>query len=89
MKRKIVVIGVFAAVAGILSACGHDHSGGSPPPSPPTPPPSTNVNVTTSELLTGYAEKPSETAPPILVNGGVFTISDTSETTNPITVNGN
>jgi hypothetical protein len=55
-----------------------------------TPPPaSTNVNVTTSELLTGYAEKPSETAPPILVNSSMFTISDTSETTNPITVNGN
>ncbi len=87
MKRKTVVMGVAAAVAGILSACGHDHSGGSP--SPPTPPPSTNVSVTTSELLTGYAEKPSETASPILVNGGVFTISDTSETTNPISVNGN
>ncbi|HEX4675740.1 MAG TPA: hypothetical protein VH209_10455 [Steroidobacteraceae bacterium] len=85
MKRKAVVMG--AAVAGILSACGHDHSGGSPPVTPP--PASTNVNVTTSELLTGYAEKPSETAPPILVNGSMFTISDTSETTNPITVNGN
>ena len=87
MKRKTVVIGVAAAVAGILSACGHDHSGGSPPVTPP--PTSTNVNVTTTELLTGYAEKPAETASPILVNGGVFTISDTSETTNPISVNGN
>ena len=87
MKRKTVVIGVAVAVAGILSACGSDHSGGSPPVTPP--PASTNVSVTTSELLTGYAEKPSETASPILVNAGIFTISDTSETTNPITVNGN
>ena len=87
MKRKTVVIGVAAAVAGILSACGHDHSGGEPPVTPP--PTNTNVMVTTSELLTGYAEKPSETAAPILVNGGVFSISDTSETTNPIAVNGN
>ncbi|MDB6008863.1 MAG: hypothetical protein JWL65_1113 [Gammaproteobacteria bacterium] len=87
MKRKIVVIGVAAAVAGILSACGHDHSGGSP--SPPTPPMSTNVNVTTSELLTGYAQKASETASPAVVNGDMFTITDTSETTNPISVNGN
>jgi hypothetical protein len=87
MKRKTVAIGVAAAVAGILSACGHDHSGGSP--SPPTPPPSTNVNVTTSELLTGYAQKPSETASPAVVNASMFTITDTSETTNPISVNGN
>ena len=87
MKRKTVVIGVAAAVAAILSACGHDHSAG--PPSPPTPPPSTNVNVTTSELLTGYAQKPSETASPAVVNGGMFTITDTSETTSPISVNGN
>jgi hypothetical protein len=87
MKRKTVVIGVASAVAVILSACGNDHSGGSPPVTPP--PTSTNVSVTTSELLTGYAEKPSETASPILVNGSMFTISDTSETTNPISVNGN
>jgi hypothetical protein len=89
MKRKTVVIGVVAAVAGILSACGHDHSGGSPSPPPPTPPPSANVNVTTSELLTGYAQKPSETASPAAVNAGMFTITDTSETTNPISVNRN
>jgi hypothetical protein len=87
MKRKSVVIGVAAAVAGILSACGHDHSDNSPPVTPPQT--STNVTVTTGELLTGYAEKPSETSPPILVNSGVFTLSDTSEATNPITVNGN
>lgn len=86
MKRKTVVIGVAAAVAGILSACGHDHDG-SPPVTPP--PASTNISVTTSELLTGYAEKPSETATPILVNGNMFSISDTSETTSPVTVNGN
>ena len=90
MKRKTVVIAVAAVVTGILSACGHDHSGGSPPtPPPPTPPPSTNVNVTTSELLTGYAEKPAETSSPAVVNGGMFTITDTSETSNPIAVNGN
>ena len=87
MKRHTVVIGVAAALAVILSACGHDHSGGSQ--SPPTPPPSTNVNVTTSELLTGYAQKPSETASPAQVNGAMFTITDTSETTNPISVSGN
>jgi hypothetical protein len=88
MKRKSVVIGVAAAVAGILSACGHDHSSGGSMPTPP-PPTSTNVNVTTSELLTQYAQKPSETASPAVVNGGMFTITDTSETTSPISVNAN
>ncbi|HEY0341502.1 MAG TPA: hypothetical protein VGC34_11900 [Steroidobacteraceae bacterium] len=87
MKRKSVVIGVAAAVAGILSACGHDHDGGSPPT--PPPPANTNISVTTSELLTGYAEKPSETAQPLAVNGGAFTITDTSDNSAPLSVNGN
>ena len=42
-----------------------------------------------ASTLTGYAQKPSETASPAVVNGGMFTITDTSETTNPISVNGN
>jgi hypothetical protein len=89
MKRKSVVLGVAAAVAGILSGCGHDHDGGSPSMPPPPPPANTNISVTTSGLLTGYAEKPSETTQPVVVNGGAFTITDTSETTSPIGVNAN
>jgi hypothetical protein len=85
MKRNTVAIAVAAAVAGILSACGHDHSDGSPP----TPPPNAGINVTTSGLLTDYAQKPSETGSPTAVNGGMFTITDTSDTSNPVTVNGN
>jgi hypothetical protein len=86
MKRTAAIIGL----AGILSACGHDHKGGmSAPPPPPPPPTSTAVNVTTSELLANYATKPAETAAPATVNDGMFTITDTSETTTPISVNGN
>jgi hypothetical protein len=84
MKRTAAIIGL----AGILSACGHDHTGGMSPP-PPPPPTSTAVNVTTSELLANYAAQPSETSAPVTVNDGMFTITDTSETTTPISVNGN
>jgi len=92
MKRKSIVIGVAAAVAAILAACGgHDNSGASPPmsstPTPPTPP-STNLSLTTNEFLMGYAEQPSETASPHAVNDGALGFSDTSETSTPISVNG-
>ena len=91
MKRKSTVIGLAVMVAGVLAACGHDQSSEmSPPMSTPTPPPmSTAVSVTTSELLANYATQPSETGSPVAVNDGMFTITDTSETTTPISVNGN
>ena len=91
MKRKSTICGFAVMVAGILAGCGHDHSSEMPPPmSTPTPPPmSTAVNVTTSELLANYATQPSETGSPVAVNEGMFTITDTSETTTPIPVNGN
>lgn len=93
MKRKAVVA-VAVVIAGILAACGNDHSseGSTTPTTPSTPstpsPPSTSINVTTSELLANYATHPSETAAPVAVNGGAFTITDTSDTTTPISVDG-
>jgi hypothetical protein len=87
MKIKSILVGVIVLAAG----CGHDHP--MQPPTmqtpPPPPPPSTNVSVTTSQLLTDYAQKPSETGTPVAVNGGAFTITDTSDTTAPLAVNGN
>jgi hypothetical protein len=53
-----------------------------------TAPASTVINVTTVELLANYAMQPSETATPIAVNAGMFSITDTSDTTTPIGVNG-
>lgn len=90
MKRKSAIIAAAVGVTGILAACGHDHSSGMSPPPMTTPPPtSTAVSVTTSELLTTYATQPSETGSPVTVNNGMFTITDTSETTTPISVSGN
>ena len=90
MKRKAAVIGVATVVAGVLAACGHDdnNSGMTTTPTPPAPPASTTINVTTAELLANYATQPSETASPVAVNGGAFNITDTSDTTTPISVDG-
>ena len=93
MKRTTVTIGVAAAVAAILAACGgHDDSGGTPPasstPPPTTTPPSTSLLLTTNEFLKGYAEMPSDTDSPHVVNAGGLGFSDTSETSTPISVNG-
>jgi hypothetical protein len=93
LERKSTFVGVTASVvAGVLCGCGHDDSGSAGmTSSTPTPPPpsmtSTAINVTTAEFLLTYAREPSETASPLAVNDGAFTITDTSETTVPITVN--
>ena len=88
------ITSVFAGAAVLfLAACGHDNSnvGSTPPTSgtPPSTPPSTSINVTTSQILTNYAQQPSESAEPFAVNGGAFTITDTSDQTAPIPVSAN
>jgi hypothetical protein len=91
MKRKATVIGVATVVAGVLAACGHDdnHPGSTTTTTPQTPPPTTTaIDVSTAELLANYASQPSETDSPVSVNGGAFNITDTSETTTPISVDG-
>jgi hypothetical protein len=94
--RKSALVSVTAGVvAGILAGCGgQDDSGpgGMTSSTPPPPPPSmtnTAIEVTTAEFLLTYAREPSETASPLAVNDGAFAITDTSETTLPITVDTN
>ena len=98
MKHKAVILGVATVVAGVLAACGHDGQNSvatttptsTTPTTPPTPTPpaSTAVNVTTAELLANYATQPSETATPVPVIAGAFNITDTSDTSAPIGVDG-
>lgn len=88
------ITSVFAAAAIVLLAgCGHDHAAPAmssmPPPSSPPPPSSMNVSVTTSQLLTNYAQQSAETTAPFAVNGGAFTINDSSDTSEPIAVSAN
>ncbi len=82
---------LLVAAALLLAACGHDYSmsGSTTTPPPSSPPPSTTVNVTTSQLLTQYAQQTSETAEPFAVNGGAFSITDTSDSSESIPVSTN
>jgi hypothetical protein len=93
VTRKSVVIGAAASlVASVLGGCGDDNSGSSGmTSSTPTPPSTTStaVDVTTAELLLTYAREPSETGSPVQVNDAAFAITDTSDTTTPVTVNAN
>jgi hypothetical protein len=50
------------------------------------PPPQTTQSLDTSQVL-AIAQKTSETASPLPVDGGAVTLNDTSETTAPIAVN--
>ena len=97
MKHKAFLIGVATVVAGVLAACGHGGQNSvatttptttTTTPTTPPPPASTAVNVTTAELLANYATQPSETATPVPVIAGAFNITDTSDTSAPIGVDG-
>jgi hypothetical protein len=83
MKRTLVVIGAAAITAAALAACGHDHG-----PSGTVTPPPTSQALSTIQVY-GLAIHPSEVSAPIAVNDGAVTITDTSETSAPISVNGN
>jgi hypothetical protein len=87
MKLKIVLIGAAAIAAAALSACGGgDHnSQASTPSTPPTMP--TTQQLDTAQVL-ALAQKSSEVSAPFEVNGGMLTLTDTSDTTDAISVNG-
>jgi len=82
MQRKLVILGAAAFAAASLAGCGdHDHSSGQAPPV------STTQSVDTAGVL-ALAQKPSETSAPFAVDDGAFAITDTSDTSAPIGVNG-
>ncbi len=82
MNSKQLLLGAagFSLTVGLLAACHDDHNNAS------TPPPPTTVSDDTAQVL-ALAQKTSETSSPTMVNGGAFTINDTSETSAPIAVN--
>jgi hypothetical protein len=83
MKYPTLQLASTALATALLSACGgNDESSAA---LPPVPVPQT---VDTTQVLS-LAEKTSEAASPFPVNGGLVTFSDTSETTLPLSVNGN
>jgi hypothetical protein len=81
MKRNIAVIGTAALVMAAVTAC-HDH--GSSGSSAPTGPQS----LDTAQVLE-QARHTTETGSPSPVNNGALTLTDTGDTSEPISVNAN
>jgi hypothetical protein len=82
MQNKILKMGAAAIAAASLSACG-DHGSSST---------STTTAPTTQELdsaaVLSMAQKTSETSEPIALDNNAVILTDTSDTTQPISVNG-
>jgi hypothetical protein len=85
MKLKITLIGAAAIAAAALSGCGGDNSQASMPTAPPPTP--VGQQLDTAQVL-ALAQKTSEVSTPFVVDGGMLTLTDTSDTTDAISVNG-
>jgi hypothetical protein len=85
MKLNIALIGAAAIAAAALSACGGGSSQASMPATPPTMP--AGQQLDTAQVL-ALAQKTSEVSTPIVVDGGMLTLTDTSDTTDAVSVNG-
>lgn len=84
MKPRLAIVTAVGLAAGLVTACGDDHTGVSTTPAPP--PMSTNQALDTAQVL-AVAKVTSETSSPFPVAGGALTLTDASETTEPINVN--
>jgi hypothetical protein len=83
MNLKAPLLFCLGICAGFLAACSNnDHPNAS---IPPVPIPQTPQALDTAQVL-ALAQKTSETANPFSVNGGLITLTDTSETSSPVTV---
>lgn len=87
MKSKLLSIGAWCAAASLLAACHHDNDASmtTPPPTSTPPPAMSGMALDTAQVL-ALAQVTSETSSPIAVNGGALTLTDSSETTAPISV---
>lgn len=83
MNFKTPLLFGLGICAGFLAACSNnDHPNAS---LPPVPLPQTPQALDTAQVL-ALAGKTSQTASPFAVNGGLVTLTDTSETSSPVTV---
>jgi hypothetical protein len=81
MKTKLAVLSAMGVAAVLVTACGHDDNTAMNPPAPP----SMTQSLDTAAVLT-MARMGSETAEPMTVDDGAVLLTDTSETTDPISV---
>jgi protein-disulfide isomerase len=80
MQRKIMVLGAAAFATASLSACGDHSSSATSTPAPPI------TQELDSAAVLALAQKTSESSQPIAVDNNALVITDTSDTTEPISV---
>jgi hypothetical protein len=87
MKPNSILVAVSALIAGALAGCGA--SGGSPVATTQAamPPAQSHSQSLDTEQVLGQARKTSESADPYPVNAGALTLTDTSDSSEPIAVN--
>lgn len=83
MSRTILVLGAAALAACSLTGCGSS----SEPLSEMTPAPQSQAQTLDTAQVLALAQQSSETSTPFQVNDGAVTLTDTSETSDPISVN--
>jgi|SRR5580698_9627867 hypothetical protein len=96
MKRNIALVTSVGVALGLLGGCGGADNGppvssmssgssGSSGSSAPTGPTATQQSLDTQEVL-AQAQQPSETSSPYVVDDGLLVLTDTSDTTAPISI---
>jgi hypothetical protein len=85
VKQKIAILGVAALAAGSISACGGDR--GQAAAVMPSTTSVTSQSLDALQVL-AQARQASETSSPYSVNDGALVLTDTSDTSVPIGVNG-
>jgi hypothetical protein len=85
MQHKSLKMGAAAIAAACLSACGDHNSSATSTPTPPTPPMTQQLD---SAAVLAMAQKTSEVSQPIALNDNAVSLTDTSDTTSPISVDG-
>lgn len=86
MKHRMTILSVAAIAAAAMSACGGGGNDGQAAAMAP-PPAVTSQSLDTVQVL-AQARQPSETSSPYPVNGGALVMTDTSDTTEPVGING-
>jgi hypothetical protein len=84
VKQKIAILAVAALAAGSISACG----GGNGQAAVMPPPTSVTSQSLDAVQVLAQARQASETSSPYSVNDGALVLTDTSDTSEPISVNG-
>lgn len=91
MKCRMAILGVAAVAAGSISACGGGGGGGDSgqamATAMPAPPSVTHQSLDTAQVL-AQARHTSETSSPYPVNDDALVLTDTRDTTEPVSING-